>query len=63
MTSDFKGFSIPDLIHYIYFLILIFEKEPVFSLFECSVLNKGTALSFNLGRLVLLTILIALSLF
>ena len=25
-----KGFSIPDLIHYIYFPILILEKEPVF---------------------------------
>ena len=32
MTSDFKGFSIPDFIHYIYFLILMPEKEPVFSL-------------------------------
>ena len=30
MTSDFKGFSIPDFIHYIYFPILILEKEPVF---------------------------------
>ena len=30
MTSDFEGFSIPDFIHYIYFPILIFEKEPVF---------------------------------
>ena len=30
MTSDFEGFSIPDLIHYIYFLILILEKEPVY---------------------------------
>ena len=30
MTSDFKGFSIPDCIHYIYFPILILEKEPVF---------------------------------
>ena len=30
MTSDFEGFSIPDFIHYIYFLILILEKEPVF---------------------------------
>ena len=29
--------SFPDFIHYIYFLILILEKEPVFSLFnfEC----------------------------
>ena len=32
MTSDFKGFSIADCIHYIYFPILILEKEPVFSL-------------------------------
>ena len=31
MTSDFEGFSIPDFIHYIYFPILILEKEPVFS--------------------------------
>ena len=30
MTSDFEGFFIPDFIHYIYFLILILEKEPVF---------------------------------
>ena len=30
MTSDFKGFSIPDFIHNIYFPILILEKEPVF---------------------------------
>ena len=30
MTSNFKRFSIPDFIHYIYFLILILEKEPVF---------------------------------
>ena len=29
MTSE--GFSIPDFIHYIYFTILILEKEPVFS--------------------------------
>ena len=32
MTSDFEGFSIPDFINYIYFPILILEKEPVFSL-------------------------------
>ena len=31
MTSDFEGFSIPDCIHYIYFPILILEKEPVLS--------------------------------
>ena len=30
MTSDFEGFSIPDFIHYIYFAILILEKDPVF---------------------------------
>jgi len=29
MTSDFEGFSIPDFIRYIYFPILILEKEPV----------------------------------
>ena len=34
MTSDFEGFSIQDFIHYIYFPILIPEKEPVFSLFN-----------------------------
>ena len=32
MISDFEEFSIPDVIHYIYFPILILEKEPVFSL-------------------------------
>ena len=32
MTSDFEGISIPDFIHYIYFPILILEKEPVFPL-------------------------------
>ena len=30
ITSDFEGFSIPDFIDYIYFPILVFEKEPVF---------------------------------
>ena len=37
MTLDFEGFSIPDFTHYIYFPILILEKEPVFSLLnvEC----------------------------
>jgi len=30
MTSNLDGFSIPDFIHYIYFPILILEKEPVF---------------------------------
>ena len=37
MTSDFEGFSIPDFIHYIYFPILILEKEPEFPflMFEC----------------------------
>ena len=32
MTSNIEGFSIPDFIHYIYFPILILEKEPVFPL-------------------------------
>ena len=31
MTSDFEGFSIPDVFHYIYFPIFILEKEPVFN--------------------------------
>ena len=31
MTSGFKGFSIPDFIHYFYFPILVLGKEPVFS--------------------------------
>ena len=30
LTSDFEGFSIPDFIHYIYFPLLMLEKEPVF---------------------------------
>ena len=30
MTCDFEGCSIPDCIHYIYFPIIILEKEPVF---------------------------------
>ena len=34
MTSDCEGFSIPDFIHFIYFPILILEKEPVFSLLD-----------------------------
>jgi len=31
MTSDFGGVYIQDFIHYIYFPILILDKEPVFS--------------------------------
>ena len=30
MTSDLEGFFIPEFLHYIYFPILILEKEPVF---------------------------------
>jgi len=30
MTSDSEGFSVPDFIQYIYFPILILEKEAVF---------------------------------
>ena len=40
MTSDFEEFSIPDFIHYIYFYILILEKEPVFSLSNVMVSAK-----------------------
>ena len=36
MTSNFEGFSIPDFIQYIYFPILILEKEPVFPLLMLS---------------------------
>jgi len=32
MTSDFEGFLYQIFFHYIYFLILILEKEPLFSL-------------------------------
>ena len=48
MTSDFEWFSIPDFIHYIYFHILILEKEPVFSL----LLNKGTTGTIFITSLV-----------
>ena len=37
----FDLFSIPDYNHYIYFPILILEKEKYFP-FKCSVLNNGT---------------------
>ena len=40
MTPDFDGFSIPDFIHYIYFPILILEKEPVFSLLNVELSPK-----------------------
>ena len=36
MTSDFKGFSIPDFIHYIFFPY----RASIFP-FECSLLNNG----------------------
>jgi len=49
MTSDFYGFSIPDYIHYIYFPILILEKEPVFPFL---VLNKGTTGTIFITSLV-----------
>ena len=41
MTSDFEGFPIPDFIHYIYFPILILDKEPVFPCLMFSA-NKGS---------------------
>ena len=40
MTSNFERFSIQDLIHFIYFPILILEKEPVF---PCLMLKKVIA--------------------
>ena len=49
-ANDFRLggiFSIPDFIHYIYFPILILEKEPVFSL-----LNKGTTGTIFITSLV-----------
>ena len=52
ITSDFEGFSIPDFIHYIYFPILILEKEPVIFPLECSVLNKGTTGTIFITSLV-----------
>ena len=51
MTSDFEGFSIPYFIHYIFFSILILQKEPVFP-FECWVLNKGTTGTIFITSLV-----------
>ena len=48
ITSNFEGFSIPDFIHYIYFPILILEKEFHF----CSVLNKGTTGAIFITSLV-----------
>ena len=59
MTSDFEGFSIPDFIHYIYFPILILDKEPVFSFwmfsakrgnfFITSLIWRGPWLGIELG--------------
>ena len=50
MTSDFAGFSIQDFIHYIYFPILILEKEPVFPLLMFSA-KQGNYLVPFLKRL------------
>ena len=50
MTFDFEGFSIPDFIHYIYYPILILEKEPVLNpgppAIEASTLPLGYRGSF-----------------
>ena len=46
MTSDFEEFSIPDFIHYIYFPILILEKEPVFSLLNVQCLTRALLVPF-----------------
>ena len=50
MTSNFEGFSIPDFIHYIYFPILILEKEPVFPFLMFSA-KQGNYLVLFLQRL------------
>ena len=41
VTSDFEGFSIPNVIHYIYFPILILEKAPVVSLLNVQCLTRA----------------------
>ena len=46
MTSDFEGFSIPDFIRYIYFPILILEKEPVFPFLMFSAKTRELLLPF-----------------
>ena len=46
MTSDFEGFSIPDCIHYIYFPILIPDKEPVFSLLNVQCKTRALLVPF-----------------
>ena len=53
-TANDLQLSIPDLIHYIYFPILILEKEPVFSfwMFKCSVLNKWSTGTIFITSLV-----------
>ena len=52
MTSDFEGFSIPDLIHHIYFIYLnSWDRASIFP-FECSVLNKGTTGTIVITSLV-----------
>ena len=52
MTSDFKRFSIPDFIHYIYFSYLnSWERTSIFT-FECWVLNKGTTGTIFITSLV-----------
>ena len=50
MTSDFEGFSIPDLIHYIYFPILILE--PVFPFLMFSAKQGNYLVLFFITSLV-----------
>ena len=45
VSSAIEGFSIPDFIHYIYFPLLILEKEP-------ELLNKGTTGTIFITSLV-----------
>ena len=42
----FAGFSIPDFIHYIYFPILILEKEPIFSLLSVQCETRALLVPF-----------------
>ena len=53
MTSDFEGFPIPDFTHYIYFPILILEKEPVFSLLNFSAKQRHYWLNTQASRQIL----------
>jgi len=46
MTLDFEGFSTPDFIHYIYFLTLILEIDPVFPFLMFSTIQGNYLVPF-----------------